>query len=126
MAGAQVAGPLGAPFQPNFTPASPLLTRMYGLHAAVLPIVLVVLLSLHLCLVRHLGVSAAGDASTPFSTHLRPLGGFTLLVVAVLPTPAGAAPPPVLAPGVAGLTGTKPFGAVLWLSAAARLFGPPG
>src|SRR3989442_1488639 len=36
MAGAKVAGPLGAPFQPNFTPSSPLFTRMYGLHAAVL------------------------------------------------------------------------------------------
>ena len=76
MAGAQVAGPLGAPLQPNFTPSSPLLTRMYGLHAAVLPIVLVALLSLHLWLVRHLGVSAGGDARTPFRTHLRPLGGF--------------------------------------------------
>jgi len=72
MAGAQVAGPLGAPFQPNFTPASPLLTRMYGLHAAVLPIVLVVLLSLHLWLVRHLGVRAAGDASTPFRSCSSP------------------------------------------------------
>ena len=124
MAGAQVAGPLGAPFQPNFTPSSPLLTRMYGLHAAVLPIVLVVLLSLHLWLVRHLGVSAAGDASTPFRTHLRPLGGFALLLVAVLAALAVAAPAPLLAPGVEGFEVTKP--PFLWLYAAENLFGLPG
>src|SRR5438093_1588326 len=47
-------------------------------------VLLLALLSLHLWLVRHLGVSAAGDASTPFRTHLRPLGGFALLLVAVL------------------------------------------
>ena len=126
MAGAQVVGPLGAPFQPNFTPASPLLTRMYGLHAAVLPIVLVVLLSLHLWLVRHLGVSAVGDASMPFRTHLRPLGGFALLLVTVLAALAVAAPAPLLAPGVEGFEVTKPFWPFLWLYAAENLFGLPG
>ena len=126
MAGAQVTGPLGAPFQPNFTPSSPLLTRMYGLHVAVLPIVLVALLSLHLWLVRHLGVSAAGDASTPFRTHLRPLGGFALLLVAVLAALAVAAPVPLLAPGVEGFEVTKPFWPFLWLYAAENLFGLPG
>jgi len=126
MAGAQVVGPLGAPFQPNFTPASPLLTRMYGLHVAVLPILLVALLSLHLWLVRHLGVSAGGDAQTPFRTHLRPLGGFALLLVAVLAVLALAAPAPLLAPGVEGFEVTKPFWPFLWLYAAENVFRLPG
>jgi len=126
MAGAQVVGPLGAPFQPNFTPSSPLLTRMYGLHVAVLPIVLVALLSLHLWLVRHLGVSAGGDAQTPFRTHLRPLGGFALLLVAVLAVLALAAPAPLLAPGVEGFEVTKPFWPFLWLYAAENVFRLPG
>jgi quinol-cytochrome oxidoreductase complex cytochrome b subunit len=60
-AGAGFAGPLGAPFEPDFTPASPLLTRLYGLHVSALPLALVALLALHLWLVRHLGVSAGGD-----------------------------------------------------------------
>ena len=126
MAGAQAAGPLGAPFQPSFTPSSPLLTRMYGLHVAVLPMVLVALLSLHLWLVRHLGVSAGGDARTPFRTHLRPLGGFALLLVAVLAALTLAAPAPLLAPGVEGFEVTKPFWPFLWLYAAENLFGLPG
>jgi len=126
MAGAQVAGPLGAPFQLNFTPSSPLLTWMYGLHVAVLQIVLVAMLSLHLWLVRHLGVSAGGDAPTPFPTHLRPLGGFALVLVAVLAALALAAPAPLLAPGVEGFEVTKPFWPFLWLYAAENLFGLPG
>ena len=126
MAGAKVAGPLGAPFQPNFTPSSSLFTRMYGLHVAVLPIALVALLSLHLWLVRHLGVSAGGDARAPFHTHLRPLGGFALLLVAVVAALALAAPAPLLAPGVEGFEVTKPFWPFLWLYAAENLFGLPG
>lgn len=126
MAGAQVAGPLGAPFQPSFTPSSPLLTRMYGLHVAVLPIVLVALLSLHLWLVRHLGVSAGGDAQVPFHTHLRPLSGFALLLVAIVAALALAAPAPLLAPGVEGFEVTKPFWPFLWLYAAENLLGLPG
>ena len=126
MAGAQVAGPLGAPFQPTFTPSSPLLTRMYGLHVAVLPIVLVALLSLHLWLVRHLGVSASGDARVPFLTHLRPLSALALLLVAFVAVLALAAPAPLLAPGVEGFEVTKPFWPFLWLYAAENLFGLPG
>ncbi len=126
MAGAHVAGPFGAMFQPGFTPSSPLLTRMYGLHVAVLPITLVALLSLHLWLVRHLGVSAVGQARVPFRTHLRPLSGFALLVVAIVAAIALAAPAPLLGPGVEGYEVTKPFWPFLWLYAAENLFGLPG
>ncbi len=126
IAGAQATGPLGAPFQPGFTPSSPLLSRMYGLHVAVLPIALVALLSLHLWLVRHLGVSAGGEARAPFSTHLRPLGGFALLLVAAVAALALAAPAPLLAPGVEGFEVTKPFWPFLWLYAAENVFGLPG
>ncbi|MGH7548759.1 MAG: cytochrome b N-terminal domain-containing protein [Gemmatimonadales bacterium] len=76
VAGAEVAGALGAPFRPDFTPSNPLVTRMYALHVSVLPLLLVALLALHLWLIRHLGVSAQGEGRAPFRTHLRPLGGF--------------------------------------------------
>ncbi|MFQ6046683.1 MAG: cytochrome b N-terminal domain-containing protein, partial [Gemmatimonadales bacterium] len=52
VAGANIAGSLGAPLQRGFTPSSPLITRMYGLHVSVLPLVLVGLLGLHLWLIR--------------------------------------------------------------------------
>lgn len=126
MAGAAMGGPLGAPFQPGFTPSSPLLTRMYGLHVAVLPITLVALLALHLWLVRHLGVSAGGDLRAPFRTHLRPLGGVALLLLTVVAALALAAPAPLLAPGVEGFEVTKPFWPFLWLYASENLFGLPG
>lgn len=124
--GAQLAGPLGAPFQPSFTPSSPLLARMYGLHVSALPIALVLLLALHLWLVRHLGVSAAGDARAPFHSHLLPLGGFALLLVAVVSTLALASPADLLAQGVDGFEVTKPFWPFLWIYAAENLFGVPG
>ena len=48
IAGADLAGPLGAPLQDGFTPSSPLLTRLYGVHVGVLPMALALILGLHL------------------------------------------------------------------------------
>jgi ubiquinol-cytochrome c reductase cytochrome b subunit len=126
VAGAKVAGGLGAPFQPGFTPSSPIVTRLYGLHVAVLPIALVALLSLHLWLIRHLGVSAGGDVQVPFRTHLRPLAGFALLVVGLVAAIALIWPASLLAPGVEGFEVTKPFWPFLWIYAAENLFGLTG
>ena len=126
VAGARVVGPLGAPFQPDFTPSSPLLSRMYGLHVSVLPLVLASLLALHLWLIRHLGVSAAGEARAPFRTHLRPLGGLALFLVAGVGILALASPASLLAPGLDGFEVTKPFWPFLWIYAAENLFGLSG
>jgi ubiquinol-cytochrome c reductase cytochrome b subunit len=126
VAGARVVGPLGAPFQPDFTPSSPLVSRMYGLHVSVLPLVLVSILALHLWLVRHLGVSAVGEARAAFRTHLRPLGGFALFVVAAVALLAVVLPVSLLAPGVEGFEVTKPFWPFLWIYAAENLFGLSG
>ena len=126
VAGARVAGPLGAPLQPDFTTTSPLVSRIYGLHVSVLPLVLVTLLAMHLWLVRHLGVSARGDAQAPFFTHLRPLGGFALLVVAVVALLAVMSPASLLAPGIEGFEVTKPFWPFLWIYAAENLLGLQG
>ncbi|MFZ5625137.1 MAG: cytochrome b N-terminal domain-containing protein [Gemmatimonadota bacterium] len=126
VAGARVAGPLGAPVQPGFTPSSPLVTRMYGLHVSVLPLALLALLALHLWLIRHLGVSAGGEVQAAFRTHLRPLGGFALILVASVAIMALASPAPLLVPGVEGFEVTKPFWPFLWIYAAENLFGMPG
>jgi ubiquinol-cytochrome c reductase cytochrome b subunit len=124
--GADAAGPLGALMQYGFTPSSPLLTRMYGMHVSVLPLILVALLGIHLWLIRHLGVSATGEAKSAYTTHLRPLSGFALLLVALVAVFALAWPGSLLAPGVEGFEVTKPLWAFLWVYAAENLFGLPG
>ena len=126
IAGAAFAGPLGAPFKPGFTPASPLLTRMYGLHVSVLPLALLALVALHLWLIRHLGVSAQGETRVAFRTHLRPLGAFALVLVAAVTALALAWPAELLAPGVEGFEVTKPFWPFLWIYAAENLSGMTG
>jgi len=125
-AGAGFAGPLGAPLRPDFTPSTPLLSRLYALHIGVLPLALAALLSLHLWLIRHLGVSAPDDVRVPFRRHLRPLAGFALLLVALSTSLALAFPGEILAAGVSGYELTKPFWPFLWIYAAENLFGMTG
>jgi len=125
-AGAAIAGPLGALLAPDFTPASPLLSRLYALHVSALPLALVALLALHLWLVRHLGVSAGAGRQVPFHTHLRLLGGAALLLVAVVTLLAVGSPAGLLAEGVEGFEVTKPFWPFLWIYAAENLFGMTG
>ncbi len=123
---AEVMGPLGAPLLESFTPASPLLTRLYGMHVSILPLALVLILGLHLWLIRQLGVSASGEARELFRSHLRPLGGFALLLVAVVSLVSVAAPRDLMAPGVVGFEVTKPFWPFLWIYAVENLFGIAG
>ena len=125
-AGAGFAGPLGVILTPEFTPSSPLLTRLYGLHVSVLPLVLLALLALHLWLIRHLGVSAPAGTMATFRSHLRRLGGFALILVALLATAALSWPAELLSPGIPGAETTKPFWPFLWIYAAENLFGMPG
>lgn len=126
VAGARIVGAAGAVFQPDFTPSAPLLTRMYGLHVSVLPLALTAILALHLWLIRHLGVSAGGEAQVSYRRHLRLVSGFALLLVAVVAALALAFPANLLAVGVEGHELTKPFWPFLWIYAAENLFGLPG
>lgn len=125
-AGARYAGPLGALLSPGFTPSSPLLTRLYGFHVSVLPLALVAILALHMWLIRHLGVSAGGEAKASFRAHLRPLSGFAFLLVALVTTAALMFPQDLLSPGVPGVELTKPFWPFLWIYASENLFGMTG
>ncbi len=126
VSGADLVGPLGAPLQEGFTPSSPLLTRLYAMHISVLPVVLVGILGLHLWLIRHLGVSAQGADRASFRSHLRPLGGVALLLVALTGLVSLAAPQGLLEAGLPGVEITKPFWPFLWIYAAENLFGIPG
>jgi ubiquinol-cytochrome c reductase cytochrome b subunit len=126
IAGSAYLGPVGAPFQPAFSNSSPILSRMYAMHVSVLPLALVGLVALHLWLIRHLGVSAAGEARASFTTHLRPMGGFALMLVALVAALSLAWPAELLAPGVEGFEVTKPSWGFLWIYAAENLFGTAG
>lgn len=125
-AGAALVGPLGAPMLESFTPSSPLVTRLYAQHVSVLPLALILILGLHMWLIRHLGVSAAGPEKAMFRDHLRPLSGFAMLLTAVIGIAALVAPTGLLAPGVEGFEMTKPFWPFLWVYAAENLFGMTG
>lgn len=126
VAGSALMGPLGAPFQPGFSDSSPIVTRMYALHVSVIPVLLIALLALHLWLIRHLGVSAAGEARATFRSHLRPMSGFALFVVGVVAGLALLWPEDLMAPGVAGFEVTKPAWEFLWIYAAENLAGMAG
>lgn len=125
-AGAGMAGPLGAPLMESFTPSSPLLTRLYGVHVSVLPLALVGILALHLWLIRHLGVSAQGEERAMFRSHLRPLSGFAMILVALIAVVALVAPRGLMQPGVPGVELTKPMWPFLWIYAAENIFGLGG
>jgi quinol-cytochrome oxidoreductase complex cytochrome b subunit len=126
VAGAQLVGGPGALLRPDFTPSSPLLTRLYAFHVSVLPLAMVALLALHLWLIRHLGVSAGGQAHVPFRTHVRLLAGVGFLLVAVVAGLALALPAGLTAAGVEGFEVTKPFWPFLWVYAAENLLGMGG
>jgi quinol-cytochrome oxidoreductase complex cytochrome b subunit len=126
VAGAKIAGPIGAILRPDFTPSAPFLSRLYALHVSALPLAMVGLLALHLWLVRHLGVSAAGSGRAPFHSHLRLLAGSGFVLVAVLASVALVWPAALSAAGVEGFEVTKPFWPFLWIYAAENLFGLTG
>jgi ubiquinol-cytochrome c reductase cytochrome b subunit len=83
-------------------------------------------MALHLWLVRHLGVSAAGTRHEPFSNHLRLLSGFGFLVVAIVAALALVNQASLLAPGVAGIEITKPSWPFLFIYAAENQAGMVG
>jgi quinol-cytochrome oxidoreductase complex cytochrome b subunit len=126
VAGAKLAGSVGALLRPDFTPSVSLQSRLYAMHVSVLPLALLGLLALHLWLVRQLGVSAGGPSRALFVTHLRRLAGVALVLVAMVAAIAVAAPAGLSAPGVEGYEVTKPFWPFLWIYAAENLFGMGG
>lgn len=125
-AGAKMAGAAGAIMRADFTPATPLLSRLYAMHVSALPLALVALMALHLWLVRHLGVSAGGAHKSVFRTHLRLISGAGLILVAVVATAALVWPATLTAPGVDGYEVTKPFWPFLWIYAIENLSGMTG
>lgn len=126
VAGGQLTGAFGRFFTDAFTPSTPLLARIYGLHAILLPLALLALMGLHFWLIRHLGIHADTGQTSVFRMHLTRLVGLSLLAFAVLGIVAVLAPEGLGYPAVAGVEITKPYWPVLWVYGLENLLGAWG
>jgi ubiquinol-cytochrome c reductase cytochrome b subunit len=123
VAAAALVGIVGAPLHPDFAPGTTLLSRMHAAHVSMLPILLIALVALHFWLIRHLGIHAMGPRTVPFTTHLRRLSGYSLLLAAGLGAAAAAWGPGLGFPAVGGVEVTKPYWPFLWIYAAENTMG---
>ena len=132
VAGGNLTGTFGRFFTDSFTPSTSLLSRIFGLHTSLLPLVLLALIGLHFWLIRHLGIhtdagDGAGGAKTGvFGTHTTRLAGFGLVLFAVLGVLAVLVPEGIGFPPVAGVEITKPFWPVLWVYGLENVLGAWG
>ena len=125
VAAAEMTRPLGAPLTPDFS-AVPLLTRLYGLHVSVLPLVFIALIALHLWLIRHLEISTwPGEAKSgaTFRQHAWRLGAYASWTAAACCALAWLWPAELGFPAVAGREVTKPPFFFLWIYALENWFG---
>ena len=138
VAGGNLTGVFGRFFTDSFTPSTPLLTRIFGLHTSLLPLVLTALIVLHFWLIRHLGIhtngadnpggpsGVSGAESGVFRAHTTRLAGFGLVLFAALGVLAVLVPEGIGYPPVAGVEITKPFWPVLWVYGLENLLGAWG
>lgn len=123
VAGGELTGFFGRFFTPAFTSSTSLLSRIYALHTALLPLVIVALMVLHFWLIRQLGIHANYDRTSTFRKHLTRLTAVSLLAFAVVGALAVFAPEGLGYPPVAGAEVTKPFWPVLWVYGLENLLG---
>ena len=126
VAGGNLTGAFGAFFTEGFTPSTSLLSRIFGLHTSLLPILLFMLIGLHFWLIRQLGIHADYSETGIFRNHATRLGGFSLLLFAGLGLLAVAMPEGIGYPAVSGVEITKPFWPVLWVYGLENLLGAWG
>jgi ubiquinol-cytochrome c reductase cytochrome b subunit len=119
MAVNKLLGPLGAVFQEDFTLSTSMLARLYALHIGVFPLLLIVLVVLHALYVKIFGIApkpyqedeayqASLSAGAMFSTHLKRLLIYGLLMVLILAGLSYFSQPVLLDPPKPGIEITKP------------------
>ncbi len=123
-------GPIGSFFSAQFSPATDLLSRVFSLHASLLPMALLVLVAAHFYLVKVLKISPRArvpltdqPATAPFAGHIRLLLKVFLGVTALVMVLAVLFRPPFGAPPMSMETGVKPPWMVLWIYALENKFG---
>ena len=123
VAGAELVGPVGAPLTPDFAASTSLLARLHAAHVSLLPLALFAVLALHFWLIRHLGIHAHDEKAAVFTTHLRRLSGYGLVLWSGIAVLAVIVPPGIGFPAVAGVEVTKPFWPFLWIYAVENTIG---
>jgi len=115
----KLLGPLGAVFQEDFTLSTSMLARLYALHIGVFPLLLIVLVVLHALYVKIFGIApkpyqedeayqASLSAGAMFSTHLKRLLIYGLLMVLILAGLSYFSQPVLLDSPKPGIEITKP------------------
>lgn len=126
VAGARLVGNLGTVLTPDFALSTTLLARMHNAHVSLLPLLLLGLIGLHFWLIRYLGIHSPEPKTSVFSTHLRLLGGYGLLLIGALAAVAALFPVGLGFPAVEGTEVTKPFWPFLWIYAVENTMGMVG
>ena len=117
----KILGKFGFWFSPNFTGA-PILTRLYVVHIAILPLLFVLAVAVHVLLVKRHGMAPSPfrkgpdpEPTKPFTKHLMELAALGLVLTGVLTILAVLAPPPHGPAPVQGIEITKPPWPMLWV-----------
>lgn len=129
-------GYLGFWFSPDFTDNVSAVTRFYVAHVSILPVLLFVVLVVHMLLIKRHRVSPLpwGSAeevaarerdehAEPFTSHLKHIGAWSLVMAGVALLLAGLAPAGLGPNGVEGIEITKPPWYFLWLYPFENWFG---
>jgi ubiquinol-cytochrome c reductase cytochrome b subunit len=117
----KILGKFGFWFSPSFGGVS-ILTRLYVVHIAVLPLLFVLVVAVHMLLVKRHGMAPSPfrkgpepEPTRPFTKHLAELGALGLVLTGILTVLAVLAPPPHGPAPVAGIEVTKPPWPMLWI-----------
>ncbi len=117
----KLLGRSGFWFSPSFG-SIPLLTRLYVVHISLLPALFTLVVAAHLLLVKRHGLAPSPfrrgpepEPTEPFSRHLARLGGFALILMAILTVLAVLVPPGQGPSPVEGIEVTKPLWPLLWV-----------
>jgi ubiquinol-cytochrome c reductase cytochrome b subunit len=116
----KLLGRFGFWFSPTF--GTPLLTRLFVVHIAVLPFLFTIVVAIHLMLVKRLKMAPSPfrkgpepEPTRPFTKHLAELGALTLVLIGILTILAVLAPPPHGPAPIEGIEITKPPWPLLWV-----------
>lgn len=127
---AELLGGLGFWFTAEVAGNLPILVRLYNAHVVLVPGLIVVLLVLHALLVKRHGISShpaipakSAERDEPFTSHLRRIGAFGLVVIGLLTVVAVLIPPEIGPSPVEGIEVTKPPWPFLWMFALENWFG---
>jgi ubiquinol-cytochrome c reductase cytochrome b subunit len=133
---ADLFGVFGFWFSADFTGNVPELVRLYIAHVSIVPVLIAVAVALHLMLIKKHGVAPLpiGTAAeigererterhVSFSSHLRHIGLWGLVVLGVALVLSGLFPTALGPQGVEGIEVTKPPWYFLWLYQPENWFG---